>query len=263
MDSSLWQKFGCAKCAWQGTVEEACPNPNLHEGGFLCPLCGGHILLERLPVEDVVDIPGAKNMEHEYGPRFKGWYLFKEFVRKETLPIGFEDVNYKFNVFGYEAVFIIPSKIEFPAGIISYSQAERELGVFRFPRTIEGEFTTPVSLTREKIDETVQSMTEEDLANLLKAPLPLVFNAFKIPHYGFEYFDFSPTDVQEIERITTPEHALNLKRSHEEALSNLLIIIRNKIESGCNYLSILQNILDRNWKHLPDAAIATDDIIHI
>lgn len=221
------------------------------------------VVAERVPTEDVRDVPGAENMAIEHGDRFRGWYLFKEFLRRQEAGTGWRDVRYAFSVCRFEARFVIPPRIEFPAGVISYSLAERELGVFRFPRTADGEFATPLSLTREKIEETVKALTEADLANLLKAPKPLVFNAFRIPQHIFEYVDLPDSDVQDLERITTPEHVSALKKEHGEAMSKLLKTVRNKIESGCNYLSILQNVLDRNWSDLSDLSTATDDIIHI
>lgn len=212
---------------------------------------------------EIKDVENAFHMEHEHGERFRGWYFFKNFLEKKTIPLNYEDtdLNYRFNIYEYRYSFIIPSKIEFGNGMIAYTLAERRLGIFRFPRDEGGGFVAPFPVT--KIEEKFKKLSEEELKKLLNAQKPLVFEAFRIPFYFFKLFDISDYDLKEISEITDKDFTIAIKKEHERVINEKVEEIKNKILSLPNYLLILQNVLDRQWKNLNDLATATDGIIHI
>lgn len=248
------------ECGWTGTLSAAVPDGN----DYLCPVCKlkvSPVDAEETPPEELTDIEGATNMELDHGERFRGYYLFKKPLRAELLPLGRSDLSYHFNICNFEVRFLMPPKLEFSGGIVSYSVAEREMGIFRFPRHPDGTFSTP--LTSFKKTEELNNLSEEDLKKLLQAPSPLVFEAFRIPKYGFNYMDLSPANFAEIEMLTDAEFASKLKQEYDEKMSQLMREIRDKITFGCNFLLILQNTLDRYWKNLEEVSVATGKIIHI
>lgn len=208
---------------------------------------------------EIVDIKGAHHIFHDYGERFRGWYFFKNFLRKETVNIG--ENSYPFKVCEYNYQFIMPSKIEFLNGIISYSEAERKLGVFRFPRDEKGEFCTPLSMA--ELRDKLMNLTKEEINNLLKKRSVLTFEAFRIPQFGFEFFNIEPQDFKDVTSVFGPETAKEIKSHYDKELEQKIDEVKNKIISTPNYLLILENVLNKNWKNLQEVVFATNNIIHI
>lgn len=213
--------------------------------------------------EEIKDIEGARHVEHDYGKRFRGWYFTKGFVEKKTIPLSYKDtdLSYRFNIYDFKYHFIIPSKIEFSNGMIALTADERKLGIFRFPRDECGNFVAPYPV--DKLESEIKAMTEEEVKAFLKKEKPLIFKAFKIPMFGFKLFDLSDADVEEISGITDRDFTTAIKLEHNKSIEDRTKEIKNKILSLPNYLLILQNVLDRQWKDLTDLATATDEIIHI
>jgi len=248
----------CPKCSWTGSLSETMP----HDNGYQCPSCkASNVETIRDAAETIHDIEGAEHMVHKHGERFQGYYLFKAFKEVQTLPLGIDELTYRFNISKFEIRFVMPSKVEFIGGIISYNDGERDLGVFRFPRGLDGKFMTPVAIPKDP--QSVSTFTQEDVEKLLQAPRPLVFDAFKVPRFSFEYLDISSFNVQEIEQITGAEHAQLLKNEYDKNLDKILEGVKAKITSAPNFLLILENTLNQFWKNLDEVALATSGIIHI
>jgi hypothetical protein len=221
-------------------------------------------IAERQDLGELKDIDGGEHWALKYGDRFEGWYLFKSFLRKESVPLNYKDTDltYGFNIFDYNVRFIMPPKIEFPAGIISYSTGDRHLGVFRFPRDTEGNFTAPMKLTIENTSEVI-NLSDAQAREMMNRQAPLVFNAYKIPQYGFHFFDLSEFNLQELAAITDTVFASELKQMHERFISDRYVDIQQRVIASPNFLLILRNVLCREWRDLKDVALATSDIIHI
>jgi len=214
-------------------------------------------------IEELKDIEGAYHIEHDYGERFRGWYFSKEFVEKKTIPLNYDDsdLSYMFHVYDYKYRFIIPAKIEFSKGMIAYTSAERQLGIFRFPRDEEGNFVAPFPAT--ELEHEIKTLSVKEVREMLKKEKPLVFEAFRIPMYGFKLFDLSEADLNDISGITDKDFTMAIKREHNNLIKDRTEEIKNKILSLPNYLLILQNVLNRQWKDFTDLSAATDEIIHI
>lgn len=212
--------------------------------------------------EELKDVKGAVHMVHEHGERFCGWYFSKVPLRKENIPLNYKDTDleYLFTICDHNFRFVMPSKIEFIEGLITYSKGERDLGVFRFPRNEKGNFIAPLSLDRA--DDFI-NLSKEELDEILSSKGPLVFEAFKIPQYGFEIFDLSEFNIKEISELTDADFIVSIKQEHDRIITEKTEDVKSKILSGCNYLLILQNVLDRQWKNLDELALATDGILHI
>jgi len=208
------------------------------------------------------DVEGSEHLALEYGERFQGWYSSKTHVRTESLPLNRNDLTYHFNISNYNYRFVMPMKVEFAGGLISYSDGDRALGVFRFPRDENGNFVAPISLKPKNIDD-VMSLTEGEIKDILSRQMPVVFDAYKVPQYGFEYLDISEFNLQEIGNITDSGYAQEIKNEFEKGLKTHLNEILAKITSTPNFLLILQNILDKKLKDLNETAVMTDNIIHI
>lgn len=250
----------CPKCSWTGSLSEA----TAQDDGYLCPSCkDSKVTAIQEAAEDVHDVEDAVHLMHDHGERLRGYYLLKTFKETQTLPLGFSDstLSYRFSICKFEVRFVMPSKLEFIGGILSYTDSERELGVFRFPRAPDGSFSSPVVIPKDQ--QNISSLTEEDIEKLLRAPQPLVFDAFKVPRFHFEYLDITPFNVQEIEQITSADHARVLKTEYDKNFNTLLEGIKTKITSAPNFLLILENTLNQFWKNLDEVAIATSGIIHI
>ena len=218
-----------------------------------------------MSVEELKDIEGAVHLALQYGERFEGWYCFKTLLRSESLSLGYSetDLSYRFTICDFNYRFIMPAQIEFMDGRISYSDAERELGVFRFPRDEQGVFTSPMSLQKVKTPQDLAQMTEEDIKQLMERPGPLVFEAFRIPQFGYEYFDLTSRDLKEIEGLTSSVFVNGLKVKYEAVIEEKMKEIREKITSLPNTLLILKNVLCQRWKDLDEVSKATNGIIHI
>jgi hypothetical protein len=200
-----------------------------------------------------------------HGDRFNNWYLFKTYLRDQDLPIGHKTLgSYQFALFDYKYRFIMPKKIQFSAGTITYDDAQRLFGVFRFPRNAQGDFFTPLSVAeiQKKIDA-VKNLTQEEVDKLLELSSPVVFQAFKIPRYGFEYIDVSDFNIKEISNQTDPEFAASLKNEFNRILEGKISDVKQKISSSPNYLLILENTLNKELKNFDEIATMSNEIIHI
>jgi hypothetical protein len=221
------------------------------------------------PVE-VKDIEGGTRLSDTWGERFEGWYSFRNVIKAESYPLYYKDkqfrhldLTYRFNICKYCYKFIMPPKIEFVDGLITYTNGERELGIFRFPRDEHGNFTAP--LKPSKLQEATQAMTftPEEIEKLLARKNPLVFNAYKIPQFLFDYIDLTELNVQELENITDREFASEIKLEFDRQMTDKNEEIKKKICSNPNYLLILRNTLNQLWKNLDEVSIATNKIIEI
>jgi len=214
-------------------------------------------------VEEIKDIENGYNIEHDFGERFRGWYFFKKFIEKKSIPLNYKDKNlsYVFNVYDFKYRFIIPSKIEFNKGMIAYTSDERQIGVFRFPRDEKGDFVAPFPVA--DIEDKIKLLSDDEVKKMLDKKSPLVFEAFRIPVYGFKLFDISDFNIEEIAKVTDQEFTQAVKHVHDNTILEKTQEIKDRILSLPNYLLILQNVLDRQWKDFSDLTTATDGIIHI
>jgi hypothetical protein len=217
-----------------------------------------------MAMEELIDVEGGTHLEIEHGERFLGWYSFKTPIRKEEIPLNYKKtaLKYEFTICDYNFRFVMPPKIEFVDGFITYSDGERELGIFRFPRDQDGKFCAPISLDQKKLDEMVNSPKEE-LDKLLLMKPPLVFEAFRIPQYGFELFDLDAQARERISKLTDIDFVESLKREHGDFIVEKTKKIKSNILSICNYLLILRNVLDHQWKDFNEISLMTNKIIHI
>ena len=121
-------KMKC-KCGWSGLLSAALLAAMLDGNDYLCPLCKAKTVpegVEETVPEDLKDIEGATSMELEHGERFRGYCLFKKALRTELLPLGHENLTYPFTISNFEIRFLMPPKLEFSGGLVSYSLADRE-----------------------------------------------------------------------------------------------------------------------------------------
>jgi len=248
-------KKKCTRCNWFGEEAEL-------KGGA-CPSCGMAVkdmVIAEVQEKVIEDIPEGKGLWHDHGERYMGYYLIKTFIRKETLPLGRDGLSREFNVSKNEVKFILPPKIEFSNGTIYYTDAERRFGMFRFPRNPDGSFRAPLEMGGVK---DFKEFSEDDLKKLMKSKKPLVFEAYRIPFHGFEYFDLSDTDLAEIAKVTDRDFADSMKSQRQAVLDKALSDIRRKIDGGPNYLLILQNCLNQVWTDYDEISRMTNNIIHI
>jgi hypothetical protein len=206
-------------------------------------------------MDEITDIKGSESLEHEFGERFRGWYVTRALLRKESVQIG-DGLSYSMLVCDHRYQFIMPSKIEFYNGIYTYSESERRLGVFRFPVDSKGEFCTPVSVNKD-----IKELSPDEVQNLLKGSV-LTFEAFRIPYFGFEFFYVVDHNFREIERLTGASYLAELKKVYEEQISIRVSEVKSKILSLPNNLLILENILNLRWKNFKEVAVATNNIIY-
>ena len=159
----------------------------------------------------------------------------------------------------------MPAKFEFSKGTIKYTKADRIVGVFRFPRNKEGDFFTPLSTKeiQKKIEENLSTLTPEQIDKMLELQPPVVFNAFKIPRYGFEYIDVSDFNLKEISDLTDTDFSSNFKNEFNKIIEEKISEVKAKILSLPNYLLILENTLDRQLKDLKEVSFMTNEIITI
>lgn len=209
------------------------------------------------------EICGATPLNLKYGERFEGWYLSKTLLRRQGLPLNYKDfgLSYSFAVCDYNYKFILPAKIEFYKGVITYTDADRLLGVFRFPRNKEGDFFTP--LFAKEIQEKIQGGIDNITREMLELKPPVVFNAFKIPQYGFQYIDISEFNFNEVLNLTDSDFVKQFRSEYESYVEDKTQEIRAKILSLPNYLLILKNTLNRQLRDLNEVSIMTNEIINI
>jgi len=212
-------------------------------------------------VEILEDIPGAVHLEPLYGSRFKSYYLFKKVLDTFHMINGLDGSVFLLPAYIFEVRFIMPPHIKFPGGIISYSLAEREFGVFRFPRDQFGDFVSPIAV-HINLNE-LNNITQQEIETLLTRPQPLVFDAYKIPYHGFEFVDLSECKLNEIETVCGLDYATRVKHDYDEKYEQLMKIILDKINRMSDYLLILENILYRYRINLDEVVKETDGIIHI
>jgi hypothetical protein len=211
--------------------------------------------------KELKDVEGA-SIEGIYGERYRGWYVTKKFVETQNLPLNYKeyDLSYRFNIFDNHYRFVMPSKIEFQGGLITYSNGDRNLGMFRFPRDKDGDFVNPLNLNQKPLN--LMELTKAETDDMLQKKPPLVFEAFKIPQYGFKLLDISGSDVQSIAKITDTNFSKEVKGEFDRIFTEKTNDILNRISSGPNFLLILQNMLDRQLKNILEVSIMTGGIIH-
>jgi len=217
----------------------------------------------------IEDIKGAEHLEPEWGERFRSWYVTRIFNRKGKLQLK-PDINYDLNVFDFQYRFIMPPRIEFSKGIdengkvvygvISYSEPERLLGVFRFPQESDGFFSAPISFN--KTAEIVKELSSEQLKELINKKKVLTFEAFRIPFFGFQFFYITDSDFETIEGLVGQDFTNYLRGSYMKDRVQKLEEIKSKITALPNNLLILQNVLDLRWTNEKEISTMTDGIIH-
>ncbi len=214
--------------------------------------------------EQLFDFSTAVHLADVHGERFEGWFLFKTPLKKESHPLNYKDTDltFQFILSDYNCRFVMPVELEFIEGKISYTEGERKLGVFRFPRDDKGNFAAPCVIKKEEI-EIMMDFSEEELKRVLISRKPLVFNAFQIPQFGFEFIDISDYHFKEIEKLTDLEFTALLRDEQSKIIDDKIVEIKEKILFSPNYLLILKNTLNRQWKNLAELAVATNKIIHI
>lgn len=214
--------------------------------------------------EDTFNFDDAIHMAKEHGERFIGWYSYKKPLNKETIPFKYQNemISYQFITYDYNYRFVMPTKIEFIGGSISYTDPERMLGVFRFPRDEEGNFITPFSISKEEINKMME-LPEKDLKKILFNRKPLVFNAFSIPQFGFEIFNINEFNFKELINLTDLKFAHSVKEELDRIIALKVEEVKQKILSKPNYLLILRNVLDRQLQDFKEVSDMTEKIIHI
>jgi hypothetical protein len=216
----------------------------------------------------IEDITGADHLEPEWGERFRSWYVMRIFDRKENITIPGE-LTYSLNVFNFQYRFIIPAKVEFSKGIddgkivygiISYSEAERLLGIFRFPLESNGFFASPISTV--KTAEIIKNFSDEELRELIKSKKVLTFEAFRIPYFGFQFFYITNEEFEAMEKYAGKIFTDSFRSSYDKELSSQVEEVKSKLSLLPNYLLILQNVLDLRWKDEKEILTMTNGIIH-
>jgi len=215
------------------------------------------------------DITGSDHLEPEWGERFRSWYVTKTFERKEKFPLP-DDKNVELDIFNFQYRFILPAKIEFSRGldgdgkimygIISYSEAERLLGVFRFPLDDNGFFSTPISANDTA--NFIKNLSDDELRELINRKKVLTFEAFRIPFFGFQFFNISDSKFKVIEEISGSNFTNSLRRSYDAEMALRVEDIKSKITVLPNYLLILQNVLDLRWRYEKEISTMTNGLIH-
>lgn len=221
-------------------------------------------------IEYVEDIPGSTHLKELWGDRFRGWYQSEIFKRTELISLETQDLTYQLKVCEFQFRFIIPPRIEFfrglnsegktEYGIIDYSIEQRLLGVFRYPLDEKGFFASPLSA--EKIRENFMFLSEQEMKDLISKKKVLTFEAFRVPYFGFEYFFMKEKDFNEITILAGDSISNSIRSSYEKEWSDRMSIVKEKIESLPNNLSILQNILDQKYTNEKEISEMTGGIIH-
>ena len=212
-------------------------------------------------IEEIKDAEGS-NLEHIYGERFCGWYVTKKFLRTQNIPLNYKDfdLSYRFNIFDTRYRFVMPSKLEFSEGLITYSVGDRNLGVFRFPRDSKGNFSAPIPLDSKNLN--VVDLSEDEVKKILSKKEPLLFEAFKVPQFGFEFLDLTDHDVQEVAKITDTSFANLIRIEFDNIFLEKTKEILDKIKSTPNYLLILKNTLGRQLRNFSEISVMSGGIIH-
>lgn len=214
-----------------------------------------------MPVQDIVDIGGAEHLALRYGDRFEGYYLFKNFKRIEHKPLGWNDLTYGFKVYQYLVKFVMPARLSFGGGEISYTEGERLFGLFRFPRDKNGSFTNPLILN--DLMNRVGKMTKDDVNALLQIPHPLVFHAYKTPHHWFEYIDINQAEFNEIEGLTSKDHVALLRAELARIVDDRIAVILDKVAKSPNTLLILRDTLNGKRTNYDELSTISEGLISI
>lgn len=218
---------------------------------------------ERMPAEDLFDIKEATHLSIDHGERFLGWYMFKRFLEERDLPLNYpedSEKKYSFKIYDYNFRFIMPPSIEFSNGVISYTEPERRLGIFRFPRKSDGTYSAPIKLDSDK--NSLKNLSKKQIDELMKRRKVLTFEAFSIPQYGFEQLFITDEDLENIASITDRGFARSIRKEYESIINNKISEIKEKIKSTDNYLLILKDVLNLQRKNLEEVAKITNNIIH-
>jgi len=214
-------------------------------------------------IEEHYNIDDSMELE-----QFNGWHFYKKFIEKKSLPLGWKDLSYDFSFFDFNYRFIMPETLAGNNGCIRYSNADRMLGVFRFSLGRDGNYILPQipvdpeealyrSIHPEQCLPQLQSV--EDI--IKKTSKPLVFEAFRIPQFGFEFFDVTDKDTDEISKLTNKDFALDIKYNQHKILEKKTSEVIGKIEAQPNFLLILLTILNKNGS-LQEISKITNKIIH-
>lgn len=214
----------------------------------------------------IENIKGSDSLELNWGKEFRGWEFAKIFNRTEMISLG-DNLNTQVKVCDYQYRFILPEKIEFfkgigeegkvEFGVITYTEPERLLGVFRYPQNQDGFFKHPIAA--EKTVEDIINMDTDQLKNLIDQKKVLTFEAFRIPYFGFQYF--SITD-EEFDNMGKNDVITSIQSTYVKELKLKISEIQIKIKSLPNYLLILQNVLDLKWKNEAEISTMTGGLIH-
>lgn len=218
---------------------------------------------ERMPTEELFDIKEATHLGIDHGERFIGWYLFKKFLKEIELPLNYPsdpEKKYSFKIYDYNFRFIMPPSLEYSRGIITYTEGERRFGVFRFPQKSDGTFSNPIIFDKKK--NPLKTLTKDQMKDLLGKRKVLTFEAFRIPQFGFEQFFLDDKELDRIADITDRGFARDLRKEYESTINRKTSEVKVKIENHSNYLLILKNVLNLQWRNLEEVAKATDNIIH-
>jgi len=195
---------------------------------------------------------------HDWGDRFQGWYLFKKRIRREPISLEHE-VTYPINISDYRYQFIMPAVLKFSNGLITYTDADRRFGVFRFPRERDGKFNVPIALSDVK---NYMTLTEEQLKALVKNREVLTFKAFSIPQYGFEFFDIETEEFHSMEQICNTLSIAEFQLHYLKELESRTEQVKTKIINGVDYLSILLDVLNLKEKDLEKVSQLTNNVIY-
>lgn len=219
---------------------------------------------------ELYDVKDAVHMAFDHGIRFNSWYFSKRFIRKQL--VDFPE-PYEFMVVDYNYRFVMPMKIDLMDSMIAYSEADRELGVFRFPRDENGTFIAPKSFSlvrglKGSDDEGLNipkyvDFSDQEVEEILKMKPPLVFEAFRIPQFGFEFYDLSIEDIKEIRKFTNTTVVEEFLRSYNSLLLSKIEDVKAKILNLPNYLLILKNMLHCQSDDMKNISDETGGIIYI
>ena len=206
-----------------------------------------------MATEIVHDTKDFLPLEAKYGDRFVGWHVLKTELRVERLPLGMKELTYPFTICDYNYRFLMPERLEFAKGGITYSGPERILGIFRFPLDENGKFYNTDSIT---------GLSEEQVKAVLLARKPVIFEAFRIPQFGFEFPNLTEKDLEEIENISDQKTASDIKFNHAKILDEKERDVIGKIEVQPNFLLILKNMLNEETKDFNKVSRITNKIIN-
>ena len=89
-----------------------------------------------------------------------------------------------------------------------------------------------------------------------------MFEAFRIPQFGFTFFEMDALDIKKISEITNINFAIDIKSNYCNTLDKKIAEVIEKIEGLPNFLLILKTTLDENSGDLEEVARITNKIIN-